>query len=309
MAGGAPMIMNAVNSYLAIRRAAGFELEVPEYLLRSFARHASERGQSHICSQTVIEWASQAPSQSQRTHRLNTVIRFARHVQVEDGRHEVPPRGIFGHKKKRRTPFIFTKADVNNLLLAASQLGPPGALRPHTYTTLFALLVTTGLRISEALALTLNDVTPDGLVIQNTKFKKSRLVPLHETTQSGIEKYLFRRRNFAACDNHIFVSMRGKVLDRSAAQWTFREILKTIGLDPAPDGRRPRIHDLRHSFACCALEASPEGRENIGRHMVALSTYMGHANIADTYWYLESTPHLMRDISNACEFFWKGGTS
>lgn len=309
MAGGAPMIMKAVESYLAVRRAAGFELEVPEYLLRSFAHYASERGQTHICSQAVIEWASQAPSLGQRNHRLNTVIRFARHIQVEDDRHEVPPRGVFGYKKKRRTPFIFTKTNLNNLLEAASKLGPPGSLRSYTYSTLFALLVTTGLRISEALALTFDDISPDGLVIRNTKFNKSRLVPLHETTHAGIEEYFHRRRRFASCDNHIFVNIRGSVLDRSAVQWTFRRILKTIGLDPAPDGRRPRIHDLRHHFACSALEACPEGRENIGRHMLALSTYLGHAHISDTYWYLEATPNLMQDISKACESFWRGETS
>jgi integrase len=188
------------------------------------------------------------------------------------------------------------------------ELGPKGSLRPYTYSTLFGLLITTGLRISEALSLVFDDFTEDGLVIRNTKFKKSRLVPLHETASDGLAKYLCRRSRFASCDNHIFISLRGKVLDRSAVQWTFRRIFKTIELDPAPDGRRPRIHDLRHSYACRALEASPEGRENIGRHMRALSTYMGHTKIEDTFWYLEATLHLMQDIARQCEsFFLKGG--
>jgi len=304
------MMMKAVEEYLALRRAAGFELEVPEYLLRSFARFASERGEKHVSARTVIEWASQAPSLSQRDHRLKTLRRFARHVHVEDELHEIPPGKVFGYTKRRRVPYIYSDSELHQMLRAASQLGPPGSSRPHTYHTLFALLITTGLRISEALFLRLDDITSDGLVIRETKFKKSRLVPLHETAQAGLDRYLEHRRKFATSEPHLFVSIRGRVLDRSSVQWTFRRILQTIGLDPAPSGRRPRIHDMRHSFATRVLEKSPEGRENIGRHMLALSTYMGHSSVADTYWYLEATPHLLRDIASACEAFsQKGGRS
>ena len=301
------MLMKAVEEYLAVRRAAGFELEVPEYLLRSFARFSSERREKYVSARTVIEWASLAPSLSQRDHRLKTVLRFARHAHVEDERHEIPPRDAFGYTKRRRIPHIYSDSEIHQILRAASQLGPPGSSRAHTHHTLFALLITTGLRISEALFLRLDDITSDGLVIRETKFKKSRLVPLHETAQIGLHRYLQRRKKFAASDQHLFVSIRGKVLDRSAVQWTFRNILQTIGLDPAPSGRRPRIHDMRHTFATRVLEKSPEGRDSIGRHVLALSTYMGHSNVADTYWYLEATPHLLRDIAGACENFVKKG--
>jgi site-specific recombinase XerD len=150
-------------------------------------------------------------------------------------------------------PFIFTSDNINSLLLEATQLGPPGSLRPHTYTTLFALLVTTGLRISEALALEFDDVSPDGLVIRRTKFQKSRLVPLHETAKAGLEKYLARRQCFASCDNHIFISLRGRVLHRSAVQWTFRSILKSIGLDTVTPARlsKPVLKDAKTSAATC----------------------------------------------------------
>lgn len=304
------MLTKAVEEYLALRRAAGFELEVPEYLLQSFARFASKRGEKHVSTRTVVEWASQAPSLSQRDHRLKTVHRFARHAHAEDERHEIPPRDVFGYTKRRRVPYIYSDSETQQILRAASQLGPPGSSRPHTYPTLFALLITTGLRISEALSLRLDDITSDGLVIRETKFKKSRLVPLHETAQVGLDRYLERRRELATSNPHLFVSIRGRVLDRSSVQWTFRRILRTIGLDPAPNGRRPRIHDMRHTFATRVLEKSPEGREKIGQRMLALSTYMGHSNVADTYWYLEATPHLLRDIANACEAFsQKGGRS
>lgn len=300
------MLMKAIDTYLGTRRAAGFELEVPEYLLRSFARFASERGEQHVRTATVVEWAGQAPSRGQRHHRLGTVTRFARYVQAEDGRHEIPPADVFGPKRSRRVPFIYTQEDSKRLIRAASHLGPEGSLRPHTYSALLALLFSTGLRISEALALRSNDITPDGLVIRKAKFQKSRLVPLHQTAEEGLSRYLQHRKRVCCRNDHIFVSVRGRGLERSGVYWTFVNLLKSTGLDPGTGGRRPRIHDIRHTFAVRALRACPEGRDNIGRHMLALSTYMGHANISDTYWYLESTPHLMQDIQNACDVFLKG---
>ena len=234
---------------------------------------------------------------------------MARHLQIEDDRHQVPPSDVFGFTKTRRVPNIFSQTEINRLIEAAAQLGPPGSLRPRTYSTLFALLSVTGLRISEALSLKLKDVIADGLLIRNTKFHKSRLVPLHETTVAGLGRYIARRKRVAASDDHLFISLRGSGLDRSGVQWTFRILLKTIGMDPPPGGRRPRIHDIRHSFAVRSLEACPEGRDNVSRHMLALSTYMGHSNITDTFWYLEVTPQLMRDIAGACEDLFSGGGS
>jgi len=303
------MLMDAVDAYLDIKRVAGFELEVPEYLLRSYARFATHKEQDHVNTQTAIEWASQAPSKNQRFHRLATVTRFAEHVQVEDQRHEIPPRDIFGKRRVRHSPFIYSVEQVDSLIRVATELGPTGSLRPHTYSTLFAILVTTGLRISEALALVFDDVKTDGLIIRKTKFKKSRIVPLHETARFGLEKYLDLRKRLAPFDDHIFVSLRERVLDRSAVTWTFRRILKDIGLNPPPSGRRPRIHDLRHTFACRSLELCPAGRENVTRHLRALSTYLGHVKVSDTYWYLQSTPQLMKDIAFDCESFFLGGKS
>lgn len=300
------MLMKAIDSYLETRRAAGFELEVPEYLLRSFARFARERGDDHVRSATVVEWAGQAPSQGQRHHRLGTVIRFARYIRAEDDRHEVPPTGILGPKRRRRVPFIYTQEQTERLIQAATQLGPDGSLRPHTYSALLALLFSTGMRISEALALRPGDVTSDGLVIRKTKFKKSRLVPLHPTAEEGLSQYLQRRKRVHGCDDHLFVSVRGRGLDRSSVRWTFVRLLESAGLGLGTEGRRPRIHDVRHTFAVRSLRACPEGRDNVGRHMLALSTYLGHANISDTYWYLENTPELMRDIQSASDVFLKG---
>jgi integrase len=294
-------MMELVNSYLALRRSVGFELKMAEYMLRSFARYASERGELHVRTNTAIDWASQASSLAQRDERLKTVIRFARHFHVADQRHQVPPRDVFGYRKTRRVPFIYTKRQISRLIEAASGLGPQDTLRPHTYATLFSLLAAAGLRISEALNLCMDDVTPEGLIIRKAKFQKTRLVPLHESAAAGLERYLVRRRREASSTDRVFISRRGRPLSRLTVHPVFRRLLKRIGLDSEAGGRRPRIHDIRHTFAVRALEACPEGRDKVSQHMLALSTYMGHINVNSTYWYLEATPHLMQDISQAAE--------
>jgi integrase len=175
------------------------------------------------------------------------------------------------------------------------------------YSTLFALLYVTGLRISEALALEFDDLDSDTLLIRETKFKKSRRIPLHQTTVAALQRYLERLRSVSTEHELMFISVRGRRLDRSSVGWVFRRLLKTIGLNSGKRERRPRIHDLRHAFASRALETCPEGRDNIGRHTLALSTYLGHAHISDTYWYLEASPNLLRDIAGSCEALIQGG--
>ena len=204
------MITEAIDPYLALRRAQGFVFRVQERLIREFARFASERGDGHIRTSTVIEWASQPSSLCSRDRRLKIVVAFAHHLQLEDPRHEVPPPNVFGFRKTRRIPFIFTPEEIHRFLEAATKLRPLDSLRPHTYSTLFALLVTTGLRIREARCLRFKDLTADGLLVLRTKFNKSRLVPLHETAVAGLDRYLERRKRIASADDHIFVSLHGR---------------------------------------------------------------------------------------------------
>lgn len=305
-------IKDAIESYLSIRRSVGFKLEGPDYLLRSFGRFASERGEAYVSAQTAIDWASQAPTPGQCRRRLHTVIKFARHIRAEDEQHEIPPKGVFGPKPQRRIPFIFTQEQISNLIREALNLGPPGTIRRHTYANLFALLSVTGLRISEALSLRINDITCDGLVIRETKFKKNRLVPLHETANAGLQRYLCLRKKNGGNDDHVFISSYGSKLAYPTVNEVFRLLIRKIGLDSihGRSGRsRPQIHDLRHTFAVRTLESSPspDGREKIGRHMVSLSTYLGHTHISDTYWYIEATPQLLGNIAELSENFWQGG--
>ena len=306
MAGGDIMLKQTLDAYLALRHAAGYELRVPAILLRSFVRFAQDRGHSYVTTQTAIEWAAMAPSKAQRHYRLKALIRFAQYARADDARHEVPPDSIFGHHRQRPLPFIFTPADIDRLLEAASRLGPVGSLRPHMYRTLIALLACTGLRISEALALRFDDITPDGLLICKTKFHKERLVPLHETAVDGLEHYLIRRRRVGGADNHVFISLRGQGVRYYTVYETFRSLVQALKLEPETGRSRPNFHGPRHTFAVRALEDCPQGRDRINRHMLALSTYLGHARVTDTYWYLEATPQLMVDIADACERFTKG---
>jgi integrase len=298
-------MMSSVETYLAVRRAVGFTLSNTEYLLRSFADFATDRKQTHIRTATAIDWASQAKSVAQRHTRHQTICRFAQYLRVEDLRHELPPANHFGYRKTRRVPHIYSRDEINGLVLA-TRLCSPDSLLPRTYAALISLLAATGLRISEALHLLVTDITPNGLLIRRTKFQKTRLVPLHATAVTGLGHYLIHRQEAKRGGDHVFVSDEGQPLVYWKVHGVFRALLKSAGIKPS-GGRWPRIHELRHTLAVRALESSPTGRQRIGQHMLALATYLGHVNINATYWYLETTPELLLDIAVISENFVQGG--
>lgn len=297
-------MIRAVENYLATRHAAGFELKSQCYLLRSFARFAAARREKHIRTATAIDWASRTVSVAQRDARLKAVCRFARYLSAEDRRHELPPSRHFGYRKTRPLPHIYSRQEIHRLMDAALKLEPPHSSPAKTFVTLIGLLAATGLRISEALNLQLSDVTPNGLLIRKTKFQKTRLVPLHHTVAAHMERYLQRRRRSSRQD--VFIDDDRRSLRYWDVYRTFQKVLKAAGLSPSGE-RRYRLHHLRHTFAVRALEASPAGRQRVGQHMLALATYMGHVNIDSTYWYLETTPELLRGIAIAGEAFLCGG--
>lgn len=300
------MLTQAVENYLATRRAVGFALRCEGFQLKSFAAFSEARGQLYVSSDMAIKWAGLARSVWQRARRLGTIIRFARYLRAEDEHHEVPS-AIFGAERPPRpTPYILTVEQIRQLVDAASRSGYR-TLRRATYSTLFSLLACTGLRVSEATRLRFGDITPDGLVIRSTKFRKSRLVPLHETAQDGLERYLQQRRPYAPFDDHVFVSSRGKPLRPVDVDRAFRAFVKQIGLPHGLVRERPTPHSLRHAFTVRALQTCPDGRDAITKHMLALSTYLGHSKVAHTYWYLEAVPDLMRDIAERAEHFVTGG--
>lgn len=300
------MLATDVESYVAVRRAAGFTLKSQASYLKSFAAFSEARGECHIRAHIAIAWAGLARSLPERARRLGIVIRFTRYLRAEDRRHELPPAAFGSEKRTRPSPYILSQDQIWQLVDAASRSGYR-TLRRDTYSTLFALLACTGLRASEAVRLRLQDVTPDGLVIRCSKFRKSRLVPLHETARSGLERYLQHRCPYAPGDDHVFVSLRRRPLLLRDVETAFHTAARVIGLPEGPGRARPTPHSLRHTFAVRALLTCPDARDAVTQHMVALSTYLGHAKIADTYWYLEAVPDLMTDIADCCERFVMGG--
>lgn len=296
----------AIETYLAVRRVAGFALSTTEYLLRSFAGFAAAQKQTHVRTATVIRWASQARSVAQRHARYQAICLLAKYLRAEDPRHESPPPNYFGYRKVRRVPHIYSHDEIASLVRAAAKLPSSDSLRPKTYATLISLLAATGLRVSEVLHLRISDITADGLLVRKTKFQKTRLVPLHDTAVKGLARYLAHRQKTRRGGDHVFVSDDRQPLVYWKVHSVFRTLLKSAGIKPS-GGRWPRIHELRHTFAVRALESSPTGRQRIGQHMLALATYLGHVNINSTYWYLQSTPELLRDIAVAAENFMQGG--
>ena len=300
------MLAAAVDAYVAVRRAAGFTFGSEARVLASFAAFSEARAESYVRASLAIEWAGLARSVPQRARRLGHVIRLARYLRAEDLHHEVPPAVFGAEKRSRPVPYILSPDQIRQLVLAASRSGYR-TLRRDTYSTLFALLASTGLRVSEAIHLRLDDITPDGLVIRCSKFRKSRLVPLHETARAGLERYLQRRRGVCA--------RRAPRLRVAAAETALAPRCRSRLPHRGPSHRACRTRrgrDRRRTrsatrLPCGRLQACPDGRDAITRHMVALSTYLGHAKVADTYWYLEAVPELMTDIADRCERFVMGG--
>lgn len=297
----APMLTAHVERYISLRQALGFKLRNVARHLRAFAHYAKARGDTRIRSSTAVDWAAQAPSPGARQERLRHVANLARFLHAEDPAHEVPPPAVFHAPVRRTLPYIYTPDQLVQIVAAAGRLRKTYVLRRQTYATLFGLIAATGLRLSEALGLRSCDVLPDGVLrIERTKFGKSRLVPLHPTTEAALGRYLDERRQLALADDHVFLSAGGRRIGVSMADYTFRRVLRLAGIATGR-ARACRIHDLRHTFATRALEQCSTRREAVARHFVALATYMGHTDIARTYWYLEATPELMTDIAAAGE--------
>lgn len=301
------MLIAHAERYISLRQTLGFKLEGLSGNLGAFARFAADRGDTHVRVSTALDWATAASSPHARYIRLRDVARLARFLHAENPIHEVPTNPFYA-PTRRRLPYIYTPAEIGQLLGAAGRLRRSYPFCRQVYGTLLGLIAATGLRISEALDLRLPDVLPDGVLqIRCTKFGKSRLIPLHSTAVKALDQYLEQRRRLPVMDDHVFLSAGNKRISSSMAEYTFRRILRLAGISPSRT-RPPRIHDLRHTFATRALERCSTRREAVARHFVALSTYLGHTDIAHTYWYLEATPELMTGIAAAAEALITGET-
>jgi integrase len=287
-----------VTEYLALRRALGFDLRVTGWLLRSFAGYADAIGhRGPITIDLATRWAASSQAgPSQIAQRLTVIRQFARHRAAYDPGTEVP---LAGHVSgpRRKPPHIYSDAEIAQLLGAAAGLRPRGRLRPQTYVTLFSLLACTGLRVSEARHLTIRDVDLGAglLVIRETKFRKSRLVPLHPSAVSPLARYAAvrdRYTNFPRSE-YFFRTDHAAALRKRAVESTFEKLRIRLQWTVRGRARRPRIHDLRHTFAVRRLLRWYEDGADVDQKILALSTYLGHAKVTDTYWYLSAIPELL----------------
>jgi integrase len=297
-----PAILTQVEEYLAARRAMGFKLQGEAYQLRAFARFADERRETGVLTmELLLQWVQSAASPGPVTaaRRVEVLRPFLKHCRQFDPKCPVIPLDHCGRGHRRLSPHIYTEAEVTALLAATRELKPDG-WRPLTYATLFGLLAATGLRLSEALRLERADLSIEGcsLTIRQTKFKKSRLVPIHASTAKALADY-----QHAVCwllrqsgNQTVFLTREGRPLPKRTVSNTFEQLRDRLGWVARGGHPQPRIHDLRHTFICQALLRGQ--RDNRIDHVAdAISTYVGHAKISDTYWYISAMPALMSEAS------------
>lgn len=289
----------AVQEYLALRRSLGFKLRSAGTYLTKFAAFLEARGASHITTALALEWVQQRPSAQPATQAqwLGHVRGFARHYRASDPQTEIPPPGLMPFHATRARPYLYSEEEIIRLLQCALDLPSANGLRPWTYHCLLGLLSVTGIRIGEAIRLQLEDVDlKEGLLtIRNTKFGKSRLIPIHRSTMEVLEQYRARRTRFLGCSSAsaFFITSRGHPLDMGDIHRTFYTLSRQIGLRAADASHGPRLHDFRHRFAVQTLLRWYRSGEDVECRLPVLSTYLGHVHIADTYWYLSACPELM----------------
>lgn len=300
-------IREAITAYVALRRGLGFKLRDAGHWLGQFASFLEQHGAEHITTQLALDWATQPVRvhPAYLTRRLSVVRGFAQYRSASDPRTQVPPLALLPHRFRRKAPYIYTDDEIGRLLDAAARLPSKTGLRPRTHVTLLGLLVVTGMRISEAVALDRRDVDLPAavLTIRHSKFGKSRLVPVHASTCRALECYAQYRDTTLPRPrtSRFFVGEHGEGLTDWTARGTFVRLSHEVGLRGPADRRGPRLHDLRHRFAVSTLLRWYRAGIDVERHLPQLSTYLGHGNVTDTYWYLSAVPELMRLVTARLE--------
>lgn len=300
-------LMNELDNYLSFRRGLGFKLTSHASILRDFVRFLGTKKAEYISTQLAVDWAQQAQSAkaAHRARRLGMARDFALYVSARDSRTEIPPNGLLSGSYERSRPFIYTEEQILHIITQASALKGYGNLRPHTYCTLFGLLAVTGMRISEIIALDRDDVdlTKGILTVRQAKFGKSRFIPVHDSTVQKLKNYVRLRNRFVKepLTTSFFISDRGVRLTNFIVRATFIKLSRCIGLRGPTDSHGPRIHDLRHTFAVNTLIKWHRDGGTTQQRLPLLSTYLGHAKVSDTYWYLTAVPELMVAVNKHLE--------
>jgi integrase len=306
----------ALADYLRLRRSLGHELAEARWLLPGFVAYLDAHGATTVTIEAALAWAQQAPtSPTGKTttvgpRRMTAVRGFARYLSGIDANTQVPPLGLMPHRAPWRRPFIYSPADIDAVMTQARRLASP--LRAATYETLIGLLASSGLRIGEAIKLDRDDVDwAEGvLLIRESKFGKSRLVPLHPSSMHALAGYTQARDRFQPqpAGPSFFLSLTRKRLLYADVWLTFRKLIDAAGVGvgaPSP----PRLHDTRHTFAVRTLLDWYRTAEDVQAKIPALSTYLGHREPASTYWYLSAAPELLALAAARQDTAWSAARS
>jgi integrase len=284
-------------TYVAMRRTLGFKMDTQADLLMSFVGYAEQAGAAAVTTDLAVAWA-RLPVNAQPirwSHRLGVVRCFARHLQALDPATEIPPTDLLPARQNKLTPYLYSPADITALMDAASGLTPP--LRAALYRTLIGLLTVTGMRPGEAIRLDVStvDLGIGQITITGSKFGKSRQVPLHPTTVQALRDYArLRDQRFPIARSPSFlVTSIGTRPHRVTVQKGFADLVDAIGLQPPTGGRRPRLHDLRHTLAVATLRDWYQTGADVQARLPVLSTFLGHVDPKSTYYYLHAAPELL----------------
>ena len=301
---GVSTLPELVKQYLGLRRSLGFKLVRSGQLLTQFAAYCQEAGSDFVTTELALAWARQpAGHRLWWSYRLSAVRSFARYLHTVDPRHEVPAADLLPRGPRLAKPFIYSSMDITNLMTAATKL--PHPLMSATYRTYIGLLAATGMRAGEAIRLDRDDVrwSDSLLVVRDTKFGKSREIVLHPSTLNALHDYDHRRRSLLSRPRTpaFFVSTVGTRLIYNNVHAVFHGLTKVAAVSPRSEYCRPRIHDLRHTFAVNTLLDWYRAGVDVAERMHALTTYLGHTQPAYTYWYLSATQELFALVGQRLE--------
>jgi integrase/recombinase XerD len=289
----------ALADYLRIRRALGYKLTKDERALRNFVAFLDACGAVRVTTELALDWATlpENAHPASLANRLTMVRQFAGYLQTIDPATEVPPSRLLRAGNRRATPYIYTESEIAALIDATAMLRYP--LGVATYRTLIGLLAVSGLRVGEAIRLDTGDIDSERglLIVRDTKFGKTRLVPLHSTATDALDDYIRRRGRLYPCPQPrapaVFVSAAGTRLIYNSVNFTFLKLARRAGLRPRSPTCRPRAHDLRHTMAVRTVLDAYRSGADVQARLSVLSTYLGHVNPSNTYWYLSAAPELL----------------
>lgn len=288
--------------YLSVRRSLGYALSTDERVLKPFMAFVDAKNERYLTVELFLEWKQVFGKASASTwaRRLSMVRQFALWLHSLDAGHQVPPRSLIPARYRRKPPYIYSPENIRRIVERAADLPSKNGLRAITYPAFFGLVSVTGLRISEAIALQVEDVDLQNAIIRvrHGKNGRERLLPITDCTTTYLSEYARKRdRLVGRSAEAFFVSDEGLRLTDCAVRYNFAQVCQKIGLRTPQRFNRhgvgPRVHDLRHTFAVRVMVSWYQQGKDINREMLKLVNYLGHQDLKHTYWYLEAIPELL----------------